>query len=95
MPLLRVYALAMFRLTAIILLVTASPALAMNWEGHDDWMTAFAPSVAFEEAVPEARPLPSRDCPVRAEQLAANPYEQVPLPRHNCKPQPAKTEPRR
>ncbi len=86
----------MKRLAALILLAVASPAAAMNWEGHDDdWTGTFAPGLAFEQAVPEARPLPSRRCPVRPEQLAANPYEQVPLPRHGCPPKSPESKQRR
>jgi hypothetical protein len=61
----------------------------MNWEGHDDWMLSFAPDFTLEAFMPEARPLPPRDCPVTPETAARNPYEQIPLPRHNC---PAKSE---
>jgi hypothetical protein len=63
----------------------------MNWEGHDDWMLDFAPAFTLESARPDARPLPSRDCPVTSEDAAKNPYEQIPLPRHNC-PQNAEPE---
>ena len=79
----------------MILLAMVSPAAAMNWEGHDDWIREIAPGLAFEQAVPEARPLPSRLCPVRPEQLAANPYEQVPLPRHGCPPESPESKQRR
>ena len=58
--------------------------MAMNWEGHDDWMLNFAPAFTLEKFAPEARPLPSRDCPVRPEDSVKNPYEQIPLPRHKC-----------
>ena len=58
--------------------------MAMNWEGHDDWMLTFAPAFRLEEFAPDARPLPSRDCPVTPEQAARNPYEQIPLPQHKC-----------
>lgn len=71
------------------------PAMAMNWEGHDDWWTDFAPAVQLMEAMPHARPLPSRDCPVTHEAAEQNPYEQIPLPQHNCPPRPEKAEPQR
>lgn len=62
-----------------------APALAMNWEGHaDDWVYDIPYARALEAAIPQARPLPSPDCPVTGEQSKANPYEQIPLPRHNC-----------
>ena len=65
--------------------ILSTGALAMNPEGHDgDWMTDFPPAIALLEAIPEARPLPSRRCPVSPEMLANNPYEQIPLPRHRC-----------
>ena len=73
------------RMLAIIaLLAGTQPAFAMNWEGHDDWMSEFPPAQAFIEAVPEAKPLSPRDCPLGPVARADNPYEQIPLPRHNC-----------
>ena len=75
-------------LMATLALMGASPAFAMNWEGHDDYMPGFPPAMALMEAIPDAKPLPSRDCPVSWEQHAANPYEQIPLPRHRCGPPP-------
>lgn len=74
------------RMLAIItLLAMAQPAIAMNWEGHeDDWRNEFPPAKAFLDAVPEAKPLPSPDCPMGPVARADNPYEQIPLPRHNC-----------
>lgn len=60
--------------------------MAMNWEGHDDWMLSFSPDYTLEAFAPHARPLPDRDCPVTPDAAAKNPYEQIPLPRHNCKP---------
>lgn len=62
----------------------STEASAMNQEGHEDWMADFPPAIALLEAIPEARPLPSPDCPVSREMLANNPYEQIPLPRHRC-----------
>jgi len=58
---------------------------AMNQEGHDgSWIDDFPPAIALMKAIPEARPLPSRNCPVTREMLASNPYEQIQLPRHRC-----------
>ena len=76
----------MLRLALILLSAATVPALAMNWEGHADWTDTFVPGLEFMDAAPQARPLPDRPCPVTPEQAAANPYEQIPLPRHNCKP---------
>ena len=71
-------------LTVIALLAGTQPAFAMNWEGHDDWMAEFPPAQAFIDAVPEAKPPLPRDCLARPVAPADNPYEQIPLPRHNC-----------
>jgi hypothetical protein len=80
------------RMLAIIaLLAGTQPAFAMNWEGHDDWMSEFPPAQAFSDAAPEAKPPSPRDCPVGPVARSDNPYEQIPLPRHNCPaPQPDK-----
>ena len=68
----------------LMLFTTATKAFAMNQEGHDNWMTDLPHAIALLEAIPEARPLPSRKCPVTPSMLARNPYEQIPLPRHRC-----------
>lgn len=80
---------------AIAIIVLPAPALAMNWEGHDDWMAGTGPALLFELSRPDARPLPSPDCPVTADKLTTNPYEQIPLPHHNCPTRPEKAEPER
>jgi len=86
------YTHRMRMLTLIALLASTQQAFAMNWEGHDDdWMIKFPPAQAFINAVPEAKPLPSRDCPMGPVARSDNPYEQIPLPRHHCPvPQPGK-----
>jgi hypothetical protein len=71
-------------LTVIALLAGTQPSFAMNWEGHDDWMAEFPPVQALIDAAPEAKPLPVRDCPMGPMARSENPYEQIPLPRHNC-----------
>lgn len=70
-------------LAAIALLSSSVPALAMNWEGHDDWMADHPAAVALERQVEEARPLPPAPCGARLS-AAGNPYEQVPLPGSPC-----------
>lgn len=58
---------------------------AMNPEGHDgSWLDELPYAALLMAAAPGARPLPSRQCLITAEILAANPYEQIPLPRHQC-----------
>jgi hypothetical protein len=70
-------------LAVIALLATTEPAVAMNWEGHDDWMTEFPPVQPFIDAVPIAKP-PPRDCSMGPVARTDNPYEQIPLPQHSC-----------
>jgi hypothetical protein len=70
----------------MVLLLWPASASAMNWEGHDDWMLSFSPGYTLEAFAPDAKPLPSPDCPVTPEAAVKNPYEQIPLPRHKCKP---------
>jgi hypothetical protein len=70
------------------------PAHAMNWEGHDDWMTDMEPAVVYEEAAPHAVPRKAGGCAARPENdqddADHNPYEQIPLARHACPdPRPA------
>jgi hypothetical protein len=85
----------MIRLSAICLMLWPVQALAMNWEGHDDWWADPGPATELVEALPEAHPGPRRDCPVSHEAAEKNPYEQIPLPRHNCPPRPERAEPLR
>lgn len=69
----------------VLLSTVSTTALAMNPEGHDGgWMSDFPPAIALWEAIPEARPLPARICPVTPDMLAHNQYEQIPLSRHRC-----------
>jgi hypothetical protein len=74
------------RLLAVIALLTSiQPAFAMNWEGHEEgWLGDLPPAREFGDAVPQAKPLPSRNCPTGPVARAENPYEQIPLPRHHC-----------
>jgi len=78
----------------IALLSWSIPALAMNREGHDDWMEDFPAAVAFEREADHARPLPPTPCSER-QPAADNPYEQVPLRNDPCTVPPALTAPRR
>ena len=80
----RFYTHPMRMLTVIALLASTQQAFAMNWEGHDDWMSEFPPVQPFIEAAPEPKPPSPRDCLVESVARADNPYEQIPLPRHNC-----------
>lgn len=69
-----------------ILLLLAGPgqALAMNWEGHDDWMERMEPAVIYQDSAPHAAPEPREACPPSATRPADNPYEQIPLGRPGC-----------
>ncbi len=63
---------------------TASPAVAMNQEGHDGFMKDFPPGIEAFGPGPGQFPLPSPPCPVTADMAKTNPYEQIPLERHGC-----------
>ena len=77
-------------LAVIALFASTQQAFAMNWEGHDDWMSEFPPVQSFIEAAPIAKPS-ARDCKMRPVARADNPYEQIPLSQHGCPlPQPGK-----
>ncbi len=80
----------MFLLPVFLLL--ASPANAVNWEGHQDWFHDAAPFSAFTEGVPPPLVTKTPTCAERAAQHAANTYEQVPVPGVNCRVVPAKGE---
>jgi hypothetical protein len=72
-------------LLAALLFTVSTDSFAMNREGHDGgWIDDFPPAITLLEAIPEARALPSRNCPVTPAMLANNPYEQIQLPRHRC-----------
>jgi hypothetical protein len=73
-------------LLTLLLIGCAGPALAMNWEGHDDWMADNGPAVVFEQSVPHAILAPeARTCTDAAPADAANPYEQIPLNGNDCR----------
>lgn len=67
----------------VVLLCLPFPALAMNWEGHDDWMADHPAATALERAAGRARPLPPMPCGERPV-TNGNPYEQVPLAGDAC-----------
>jgi hypothetical protein len=68
----------------LLLIFCAAPAMAMNWEGHDDWMQDMSHAQVYEHALPHARPLPDRDCPEATTARSDNPYEQIPLRPGHC-----------
>ena len=74
-------------LLTCLLIGCAGPAQAMNWEGHDDWMSNAGPAQIYREAVPQAEPVPqpSVGCSDRGRSSVGNPYEQIPLAGHDCR----------
>ena len=78
----------------LALLFWPLPALAMNWEGHDDWLEDHPAAVALEQEADQARPLPPTPCGER-QSGADNPYEQVPLRETPCTVTPAPSIPKR
>ena len=65
-----------------------SPAHAMNWEGHDDWMVDMEPARILAEDMPHAVRKPQRACPPSLGVSSTNPYEQIPLGHRGYCPQP-------
>jgi hypothetical protein len=63
-----------------------SPALAINWEGHDEWLDDAPISKEFSDGVPPPLPKAMPGCDERAARAKANSHEQVPLPGVNCRP---------
>lgn len=92
LPQSRSYALPMRLFMLFALLISVQPALAMNWEGHEEgWMGELQSAQEFANALPQAKPLPTRKCSRQPAARSDNPYEQIPLPRHHCPPpQPGK-----
>jgi hypothetical protein len=57
---------------------------AVNWEGHDDWLSNNRPVQAFADGLPEPLVVPAPRCEDVAARHAANVYEQVPIAGLNC-----------
>lgn len=76
---------------AVALLLWSTPALAMNWEGKEDWMADVPHALAYEQQFPALTPPP---LPVCDSTGSANPYEQVPIPGKNCRPAGADNTPK-
>jgi hypothetical protein len=78
------------RLAIVVLLagsiLAATPALALNWEGHDDWLLESAMMQGFVEGVPPPLSASQPSCAERAVRARADPSEQIPLPGRNCRP---------
>lgn len=84
-------------LVTCLILGCATPAQAMNWEGHDDWMADAGPALVYQHAAPHAVIVPEgrSPCPQPPASRAPNPYEQVPLDRHDCRAPAEAAEPQR
>ena len=73
-------------ITAATLLSVSHSAFAINWEGHDDWLTEEAYAHTLRSALPKATPI-AKAFPLCAEREALhahNHYEQRPIARINC-----------
>jgi hypothetical protein len=79
--------LEVMSLTLFLVLSASAPmAFAMNWEGHDDWLTEEAHAQALRSTLPKATPIAKAFplCAERAALHAHNPYEQRPISGINC-----------
>lgn len=84
-------------LLTCLIISCAGPAHAMNWEGHDDWMADAGPALAYQHAAPHAVIVPEtrRSCDGLAAPAGGNPYEQIPLDRHDCRAPAEPADPQR
>ena len=69
-----------------VLFSWCGPALALNWEGHDDWFHDTAPFREFYDGIPAPKTKPMPACSARQAAYDKNRYEQIPLPGVNCRP---------
>ena len=79
--------LKVMTLTLYLVLSSSAPmAIAMNWEGHDDWLTEEAHARALRSTLPKATPIAKAFplCAERAALHAHNAYEQRPIAGINC-----------
>jgi hypothetical protein len=76
----------------IACLFAATPALAMNWEGKEDWLNDLPQALEFGDQLPRPQAAPLKPC---REEPADNPYEQVQIPGKNCMPPENSTAPKR
>lgn len=65
-------------------MATPLPIMAMNWEGHDDWLSGEHHSLLLKHAGPVALPSNLPTCAAREKARLENVYEQAPLPDINC-----------
>ena len=73
-------------LIVVVLFCVPCKADAMNWEGHDDWMTDEDHARTLIYSLPHVKPLARAYplCREREEKHARNPYEQRPIIGVNC-----------
>ncbi len=82
----------MLRWTISLLLLSATPAFAMNWEGKEDWLDDLPQAQEFEQHLPLPLRAPIKPCKAEPN---GNPYEQVQIPGKNCVAVPPPVEPER
>lgn len=71
---------------SLMVALTTHSVHAMNWEGHDDWMTDEDHARTLIYSLPHVKPLARAYplCREREEKHARNPYEQRPIIGVNC-----------
>lgn len=69
---------------AICVSFSTLPAIAMNWEGHDDWMADLPAAIELQEATTPAV-LPLRRSPACRADVPRNAYDQIPLATDMCR----------
>lgn len=70
-----------------VLITGVENALAVNWEGHENFFHEAVPLEEFTDSVPQPLLQPLPTCEERQKKHDENPFEQVPLPGQNCREQ--------
>lgn len=65
-------------------MLSTSASLAMNWEGHDDWLDSQSHGIKLRNHLPKPLDRTYPSCDEMRALSKDNPYEQRPLPGKNC-----------
>jgi hypothetical protein len=65
--------------------LSPAPALALNWEGHQDWFLDPVLIERFSSELPPPLAKPTPTCADMEARYRSNTYEQIPLPGVNCR----------
>lgn len=69
---------------SVVFTFSISATLAMNWEGHDDWLDTQSHGIKLRDQLPKPLDSDYPSCDEMQARVKDNPYEQRPLPGKNC-----------